>query len=383
MRVAQFNDSYYPVFDGVVKAVDNHAIILNQKGIDSFVVATGHPKSAPARDHLVYRCKYFKNPFNNTYIWPVPMLDFKLNKALKKEPIDLIHAHSPFMVGHLGLRIARKKRIPIIATFHTKFYDDLLESTGSKIITKIAMGYIMRFYRHCDYVITVSEHAKKTLQEYGYQGNIKVIPNGVDLTVPQNYQPALEALKKEYQIKENEDVFLYIGMQNFKKNIRLIYEALAIYKKQNPHFKLFMVGTGNHIKEIKELGKTLKIDDNVIYTGLMSDQVKKTNLCILADLFVFPSTYDTFSIVVREAALGGTASVVVKDSGPAENIQHGINGFICENTAESLAETIAEALKDKKKLKKVGAAAAKTLPMSWEVVIDEVSAFYEEVLKNK
>ena len=382
MRICQIVDSYFPVYDGVAIAVDNYTKILNKNGQDCFVVAPSYKNSNINFDYEVLKCLTTVDPFNKTYRWPLPMLDVQLKKALMKDEISLIHAHGPFMVGHFGLRLAKAKKIPIVATFHTKFYDDLLESTHSKLMAKLTLKYIVKFYENCDCVIAVSEHAKETLKQYGYRGEARIIPNGVDFTVPKYPDVAIKEIKKEYNIQAHEEVLLYVGMHNFKKNIKLIYEAAALYKKTNPNFKLLMVGAGNHLKKIKEMGETLGIHENIIYVGTVRDRSKLAKIYLTADLFVFPSTYDTISIVTREAACCETPSVVVKKSGPAEGITHNVNGFLCEENKASLAEQIEFALSNKTNLKKIAKEAAKTLPVTWEKVVEQVSDIYQELLEK-
>ena len=384
VTVAHFDDSYFPVMDGVAIAVDNHAKILNDMGNESFVVTI---KLDGANDseypYKIYRSKSLKNPTNKIYRWPIIMVDFEFKKQLKEKKIDIIHLHSPFMVGHYGLRLARKKKIPVFATFHTKFQDDLMEALHSKILTKIVLGYVIRLFNKCDYVITVTEYAKRVLYSYGYKGDIYVIPNGCDLKKPENPKAIIKEIRNEYQIKPEEDLMLFVGAQNYKKNIKLIFKSLAIYKKQNKPFKMLMVGEGCHEEALKKYGESLGLKDNIIYTGKILDREKVAKLYTAANLFVFPSMYDTFALVVREAAVCETASVVVKETGPAESIVDGVNGFLTENNAEDLASKISFALGDKDNLAKVAKEAMNTLPITWEEVVAQVSELYHEAIDKK
>ena len=96
----------------------------------------------------------------------------------------------------------------------------------------------------------------------------------------------------------------------------------------------------------------------------------------LADLFVFPSYYDTAGLVVAEAAAAGVPSVVLRGTGAASGISDGINGYLCENSAESIAEAILSAQADREVLKRCGIAARQTLVKSWADVCGQAAAAY-------
>ena len=382
MKIAQFDDSYFPVIDGVAIVIDNYTRILNAKGHESFVVSIDIEDAKDDYGYRVLRFKSITNPVNKIYRWPMCWFDSKMKKKLKKEPMDLIHIHTPFMVGHYAIRLAKKRKIPSIVTFHTKFYYDLLEALHVSFFAKIGLYYIMKVYKKADYVIGVSEYTREVLKSYGYKGEVKVIPHGCDLVKPADAEERIRAIKEGLELKD-EEIFLFVGAHNEKKNIRKIYDALEVYKVKKPNFKLIMVGSGLHEKKIQKYGKKLGLEDNIIYMGRIADREKLINLYLAADLFLFPSIYDTFGLVVKEAAVCETPSVVVRNHGPSEGIIHNKNGFLCQNDVGSISDTIEVAMSDKERLKAVGEEAARTLPKTWEEVVTEVETFYQEILNEK
>ena len=100
-----------------------------------------------------------------------------------------------------------------------------------------------------------------------------------------------------------------------------------------------------------------------------------------ADLFLFPSVYDTNGIVVREAAACGLASVLIKGSCAAEGVTHDRNGYLIEENAESMASLLEEACKDLPHLHDVGQHAMDEIYISWEdsvkVAHDRYAELYE------
>ena len=105
---------------------------------------------------------------------------------------------------------------------------------------------------------------------------------------------------------------------------------------------MLVVGSGPDEEELKEMTQNLLLTDKVIFTGPIRDREVLRAVNTRADLFLFPSTYDTNGIVVREAAACGLASVLIKGSCAAEGITHARNGYLIEETAESMAKLLTE-----------------------------------------
>ena len=121
----------------------------------------------------------------------------------------------------------------------------------------------------------------------------------------------------------------------------------------------------------------------MIFTGAERDReaLRAWNTC--ADLFLFPSTYDTNGIVVREAAACALASVLIKDSCAAEGITDGVNGYIIEETAEAMAALLSEIGNDREAMRSTGQHAMDEIYISWRDAVKEAEKRYEEILDLK
>ncbi|MEZ4627174.1 MAG: glycosyltransferase [Eubacteriales bacterium] len=109
-------------------------------------------------------------------------------------------------------------------------------------------------------------------------------------------------------------------------------------------------------------------------------------ISVNAQTFVFPSLYDTSGMVVREAAAMETPSVVVRGCATAEPIVDRQNGFLCEDTTQSLCDSIQLALSDPAATRKIGQSARKTIYLSWDDIaattLDRYQALIEKNTKN-
>ena len=381
MRIALLTDTFLPVTDGVGRVVTGYAEALPKLGHQVIVSAPmydgGHRGGDPY-ELLDYRG--FRVPGMPQYKTGLPAMDLHYRRRIDMLPIDILHAHSPFAAGMEALRLKKQRNVPLVTTFHSKYYDDFLKITRNKAAAKALLAIIMRFYRRCDEVWTVSESSAKVLSDYGFKGPIQVMPNGTAL---RSTTPAAVREAEERFGLFTLPLLLYVGQINWKKNILRILEAAALLKKENPNFKLLLVGRGEDEKEIRATIEKLGLLDQAVMTGVITSNQTLDALYKRARLFVFPSLYDTFSMVVREAAAMGTPSVAVGGSAAAEMIAHGQNGFLCLDKTESLLDVMKLALSDPALFERAGKAAQSSIPVAWEQALEQVVDRYKNLINTQ
>ena len=376
MRVIQFADSFLPIMDGVGNVVYQYALNLSNKGHECYVVApqadTGYRGGYPFElvDYVGVPLPRMKS-----YRVGLPALDTHCHNRLKMIHPDIVHVHSPFTAGQVGIAFAQKRKLPVVGSFHSKYYDDFLQVTGMELLAGVGVKYVVNFYEKCDEVWAVSASSAETLRGYGYSGDIHIMPNGTDIH-PLN-EATLNEVCELLDLRSDVPVFLFVGQVNWKKNLRCILEACA---KLDQPFRLVLAGQGPHEKSVRKLAEELGIAEQVTLTGHIVDQDVLNALYRRANLFLFPSLYDTSGLVVREAAAMGTPSVAVRGSSAAECIEEGVNGYLCEDDAGDLARVIGGALGDPLALRRVGEIAKETIPIPWTKLVDDVVARYRGLL---
>ncbi|HRX09086.1 MAG TPA: glycosyltransferase, partial [Candidatus Limiplasma sp.] len=110
----------------------------------------------------------------------IPRLSGSYRRKADQMPFDVLHAHSPFFGAREARRLARRLHVPLVATFHSKYYDDFLKVTHSRLIANAVVQYIVRFFEQCDEVWAVNRQTGEVLKSYGYRGDVVVMPNGTD-----------------------------------------------------------------------------------------------------------------------------------------------------------------------------------------------------------
>lgn len=384
MATFQFIDNFYPIIDGVVKVVDNYALELNQRGYQTTVIAPSYHNYDNQNDRFPYRVirvpswKFKKFEYDVAKI-PVPK---KVKKAvLYQEPV-LLHAHAPFYVGHYALKLAKKYDLPLIATFHSKFKEDFYQVSKSKFLTKLAVKYVISFFHACDEVWTVSEHAAGVLKSYGYHGAIRIVPNGTHYQPRDFSKEELDFFADKHGIDRSKKNLLFVGHLIEQKNIRL---TIATFKKlhdEDPDYALTILGSGGHERHLHQYAERLGVNHLINWVKGDIPMEDFQAIYTLADLFFFPSLYETFSIVLREAAVMKTPALVAEGGATAEAIIDGENGFIAPANLESLTNKIKEIFANPKKMRSVGIKASETIPVSWPKIIDDVVTNYERVVEE-
>jgi 1,2-diacylglycerol 3-alpha-glucosyltransferase len=381
--IGQYNDAFLPAIDGVIMTVHNYAHWLTQDYFPCYVATADVPADSDYADDEIYQIIRYKSvPLRHrtAYRFGIPSLDWSFVSSQQDLRPMLVHAHSPFMAGAEALRVSRKLKIPLVATFHSKYYDDIFQATRSRLLAETAVAFIVDFYNHCDYVWTVNAGTASTLREYGYKKAIEIMPNGTDLVLPADIEAARRSVEQRFRLAPDDKVLLFVGQHIIQKNLPMLLDAAALYSRAGGRFKLLMVGEGYAREQLAEQAKALGLGKHVIFAGMERDRERLTAIYLRADLFAFPSLYDNAPLVVREAAIAGCPSVLIAGSNAAESTRDGIDAYHCENTAESLAQTIARALADEDQRRQVGSEARKNIGRPWQDVISQVACRYTDII---
>lgn len=378
----QFNDSFLPIMDGVGLVTRNYAYWLNKKYGKSYVITPGAPNYKDNEKMPVLRFASMPIPKRKPYRYGLPWLDFKFQKKLKKIKFDIVHAHCPFVSGVLALKIARRLKIPLVASFHTKYHEDFKTVIPSKLILDKIVKRIANFYEQADSVWVPNKSTIATLREYGYKGNVEVMPNGTDIVPPKNLTPLKSTANIEFETSNDEFVLLSIGQIRWEKNLKLMIDAIKKVAEQKKKFRMIFVGEGYAENGIKQLIKNKGLNSYVKFLGVVRDRKRIESYYARANLFLFPSLYDTSPLTLREAAAFKLPTLLIENSTASEEVIDEKNGFLSANTPQTYAKKIIELMEDRKKLSKAGKGAYVSFYRTWEQTLDEVAKKYEAIIKS-
>lgn len=378
-NIGLFNESFPPVMDGVAVCVENYARWMQEK-VGGVSVITPRNPGADYSDKAYEVLDYLSVPvpFRPPYVTGISEMDPSFLKQILKRRFRIVHAHSPFVAGLTAARVARVQKIPLVATFHSKYRDDFSRVIPGPMVD-VLIKEIVRFYKKADAVWVPQESVKDVLFSYGYKGPVDVMPNGCDLAgdYPESY---FREARASLGLDDGTLAFLYVGQHIWEKNLRLTIEALARVK--DLPFRMFFVGTGYAENEMKELVKQLGIAGKVSFAGRVTDRERLKQYYAAADLFLFPSLYDTDGLVVREAAALDTPSIMLKEASASGMLTDGETGFKIAGTLDEYEALLRALAADPDRRKAVGRG-ARSIVRSWEDIAGEALDRYNAILSHR
>ncbi len=378
MYYGEFNDSFPPQTDGVAQTTLNYTKWLNEMAsVRACAVA---PQFARAMDHNydfpVIRFISIPLFLAKDYMLGLPEIAFRTTIKLDSLPLDLVHAHCPFASGTLALMTARRKNVPLVATFHSKFADDFAQRLKMEAAGEIAAKYVATFFSQADEVWAVNASSARTLANYGYRGPVKAMPNGCDFDTLQRTPQMRAQVLQRFELTDK-PLLLFVGRMAEQKNIPILLKA---FTQMQTDCNLMLVGDGERLGSYRRLAEELGVASRVRFPGTVHDRELLRSIYASADLFCLPSIYDNAPLVVREAAACGTPSALIEGSDSAEGIVDGVNGFTSALDVAAYTRTLDAALSNHERLRAAGDEARKTVYMSWQTVVGIAESRYREVI---
>ena len=380
--ICLLNDSFPPQIDGVSNAVLNYAQHAEENGYTSIVVTPSYPQATDEQFPFPI-ARYPSVNFGKMdgYRAGFPFSP-EVAKAVSKRNTVLLHSHCPIISTYMARELRQIVDAPIVLTYHTKFDVDIDNIIKSKPLQLASKKAIVSNIHACDEVWAVSRGAGENLRSLGYKGDYIVMPNGVDLPKERVSKTLIDSATKGYDLPKDIPVYLYVGRMMWYKGMRISLDALALLNDDNKDFRMVFVGDGDDLEEIKEYAVALGVFQKCIFTGAIRDREILRAWYCRADLFLFPSSYDTNGLVVREAAACSLGAVLIKDSCAAEGVTDGRNGFLIEENCESMHQCLLALYDKKDKMHTVGITAGNELYLSWSDSVRAASERYKIVIER-
>lgn len=381
LKIAMGIDSYLPTVDGVVMCMHNYCLNAS-KDHDVTVFAPKNTKSYVDNfPYKIIRCNSIYIPIAK-YYYGVPSMDAKFKKETYAQDYDIIHVHSPFNMANYAIKLAKKKNIPIVATFHTNFRPIFQDVLGSNTMAEAVVKSIGKTFNKMDEIFVCSPYIAEQARSFGYNGKITYLPFGTELEKANNVEELREQANEKLGLNKDELVFLYVGRVVPLKRIDFSIRSLKALKDKGIKFKFLVVGKGLYQKDLQLLAEELGLKDEVKIMGFVERELLPY-INARADLLLFPSLYDNFGLVKVEAAAYATPGVYIKDTPAGYGVTDGHNGYLSDDNIEAFSNKIMEAISDREKLKQAGINASNELYIHWSDCTKALIERYKEIIKEK
>lgn len=353
MRIVLFSDVYKPVVNGVV----NHVFLLKryfeQWGEQVWLFVPGQPNVVEDEENII---RLPGIPIADTGYHLSVTLDQRARNILKQT--EVIHVHHPFLSGSFGLNAARKYDLPLVFTNHTRYdlyVQQYLPLLPEALSDTALQAFFHLFSQRCSAFIAPSRGIAKVMRdEWGVQGRVAVIPNGVEL---EDFHNAVSMKSRQaLGIPTDALVAVFVGRMSGEKDVDRLLNIFAVLTQEEPRLHLLLVGGGPELGDYRSLVRALGIDHRITFAGAVPySQIP--GYLKLADFFVSASVSEVHPLTFIEAAATGLPAVGIDSPGVADMIVDGETGFVAGDSDLSFGLRVLRMAQDGEMRVRMGKAA--------------------------
>ncbi|HYL05847.1 MAG TPA: glycosyltransferase [Thermoanaerobaculia bacterium] len=323
-KKAWFTDTLTDV-NGVAKTVRTLAGLARRRGRHLVAITCGQdnpPPDLPVRDFRPFA--QFPIPGYESQTLALPPL-LEVLEHCERERYSEILISTPGPLGLVGLAAGKLLGIPVTGIYHTDFPLYVRHLAGSATLEEMTWTYMRWFFGSMERVFVASRCYLDLLAEHGLdRSRMALLPRGVDA---QFFHPGKRdpGFYPRFGIDGGAFKFLYVGRVSREKNLDALMSSFLGFLDSGRRAQLVVVGDGPYLKELA--GRYRRPE--ILFTGFLHGE-DLARAYAGADLFVFPSTSDTFGNVVLEAQAAGLPAIVSDRGGPQEIVLPGGSGLVVD-----------------------------------------------------
>lgn len=382
MRILQVIPRFNPKLGGGVNVVFNVSKYLAKRGHEVTVITTDCDGIDKNYIKIMQQEGVEVVPFRNIFNFGLFILSPSMKEWLSKniKNYDVIHLNGArSFQNNIVSQYAKKYNIPYVLQAHGSILR-IVEKQKLKKLYDLIWGY--KIYKESSKAIALTNSEAEAYQIMGInRDKIEVIPNGIDSSKFKDL-PKRGEFRRKYSIQNNEKIVLYLGRLHKSKGIELLIEAFSELTTKLNNVKLFLVGPDDGYElKLKKLIKDLKIEDKIIFAGLVSENEKIMAL-IDADVFVTPRFYG-FPITFAESCACGLPIITTKEGDSIDWIDDQA-GLITGYSKYELCDAIIRVLKDEKLRIRFGEKGKILVKeeFSWNKITEKVEDLYIDSIER-
>lgn len=373
LRLAIFTDTYGPQVNGVARTLERLVHEVEARG-GAVRVETVEDPAAPWADR---ERRWASTPF-----WAYPQLRIAAPAkaavlgGLRAFRPTLVHAATPFGIGLAGRHAARALGVPLVTSYHTSF-TEYLRHYGLSALDAVAWPFLRWFHNSGARTFAPSQLVAADLAQRDF-ANLRVWGRGVD---PLRFHPRFRSkeMRAAMGAGERELVLAYVGRLAPEKGIHVALEAFRnVVATDGVRVRIAIAGDGPDEARCRAMAPA----DTWFAGSLRGEELSR--FYASADVFVFPSTTETFGNVVLEAMASGLP-VVAPDVGATLELASAATAQLFRGgDSASLTEALLHLLDDAPRRVALRSAGLEVAAgRSWDAVWDALFAEYLQVLASQ
>lgn len=320
VSMAHFTDTLDDI-NGVAKTLRMQAAVAAKNGKTLRLITCGSRCRGPGIKNFPPVGSFEVPEYPGMRLFYPPLL--RILDYCYRQKFTRIHAATPGPMGVAALAVARILGVPIFGTYHTALPQYGAELTQDPSVEKMIWKFVVWFYNQMDAVYVPSRAVQGELIQRGVKADkLRLYARGIDL---ERFHPAKANgfFQSRFGLPANTRKLLYVGRVSQEKNLPFLVDVFIRIARERANVHLVVVGDGPYLGEMKRALSAYP----ACFTGFLEGN-DLAEVYASSDIFVFPSTTDTFGNVVLEAQASGLPVIVTDAGGPQENVAHGKTGYV-------------------------------------------------------
>lgn len=382
MKIAFFCDAYLPTRNGVATSARTTAEELRLRGHRVIIFAprfTDYVDDDP--DVIRFKAGHWFKAKDYPVAFPfLSRVAPRTALLFRQMKFDVVHSHSPFVLGGLGAHWARFNFIPLVWTFHTLYHHYAHYSIMPQESSRwYILWRIRTMLRKCDRIIAPSHAVERVILKLFPDAPTQVLPSGVN--IEKFAGGNRERIRNEFGFKPDETVLFFVGRLAPEKNFTFLLRSVAPLLKNRPA-RLLVVGGGPSIDAYRELARKMGIQNRITFTGFIEPSTI-ADYYAAGDIFTFASRTETQGLCIAEALCAGKPCVVVNAMGAAEALENEGDGLLVPASESRFREAVARLIDDPALRERMAHRACERAPLfAREKRVDELLALYEAIIEE-
>ena len=320
LRIAVVTETYPPEINGVARTVGLMVEALCERGHDVQLVRPrqrDEPAPSPGQGPDQRLVPGLPIPFYRHLQMGFAPPGLLQREWSKRRP-DLVHVVTEGPLGWAAASTARRLGIPTCSDFHTNFHS-YSRHYGLGVFSGIVSRYLRVLHNRTDCTLVPTAEMQSNLEALAFE-RVKVVGRGVDTWL---FNPARrsERLRATWGCRGSETVALYVGRIAPEKNLGLFVQAALAMRAIDVSLRVVLVGDGPQAAELRA-----RYPD-FVFAGMRVGGDLAEHYAS-ADVFLFPSTTETFGNVTLEAMASGLAVVAYDYAAERQYLRHESNALL-------------------------------------------------------
>ena len=375
LRVALFSGNYNYVRDGANQALNRLVGYLLRQGVQVRVYApTVENPAFPATGDVV-DVPAIPIPGRSEYRVPVA-LPARVKRDLEEFAPNVLHVSSPDFVAHRAVTWARRHKVAVAASVHTRF-DTYLAYYHLQALEPLARGIMRRFYHRCEIVLAPAESTGSILRAQRMNRDITIWARGIDR---EQFNPERRDMewRRSVGIGDDEMVIAFLGRVVMEKGLDVFAEAVHAFATFGLKHRVLVIGDGPARPWFEE-----QVPE-AIFTGQLTGGDLARALAS-ADVFLNPSITEAFGNVTLEAMACALPVIAAESTGSTNLVRSGISGMLVDGTdADEFAEALAAYARDPELRRHHGNAGLEVAErMDWDTINSAVVRAYKHAIVKR